>query len=68
MQDTDECCPLIWAENLAEALSGLGPVTGGRYRRIVQWCLDADANEIVGERAFVENILDPLDDLVQVLS
>ncbi|KAI0858828.1 hypothetical protein F4860DRAFT_484886 [Xylaria cubensis] len=57
-----------WTVELLEAASILGPKTGGRYQRLVAWCLGVDGSEVVTEGMFVEHVLDPLEEIVNALS
>ncbi|KAI1113764.1 hypothetical protein F5Y14DRAFT_417170 [Nemania sp. NC0429] len=59
---------LTWTTELLEAASMLGPKTGRRYQRLVAWCLSVDGSEVVTESMFVENVLDPLEEIVNALS
>ncbi|KAI8630077.1 hypothetical protein F5Y19DRAFT_484503 [Xylariaceae sp. FL1651] len=57
-----------WTQELLEAASVLGPKTGRRYQRLVVRCLSVDGNEVITESAFVEYVLDPLEEIVNAIS
>lgn len=66
--DLDEGDPLSWPGELKKVVSNLSPRTGERYQRLVAWCLAMDSSEIVQETEFVEQVLDPLEEMVNALS
>lgn len=64
----DQEHPAAWPEELSDAACRLNPRTGERFRRLVQWCLALDGTTVVRETEFVEEVLDPLEELVIALS
>ncbi|KAL0264071.1 hypothetical protein SLS55_000015 [Diplodia seriata] len=66
--DLDEENPSSWTEELKAVVPKLSPRTGERYQRLVSWCLGMDGCEIVKEIEFAEQVLDPLDEMVNALS
>ncbi|OTA61544.1 hypothetical protein K449DRAFT_395607 [Hypoxylon sp. EC38] len=62
----DDCAG--WPERLLNISLELGLIAGIRYQRIVAWCLGLASSRIIRNAEFVEEVLDPLDDLVKALT
>lgn len=60
--------PSTWAKELSRIVPNLGPRVGGRYQRIVEWCLNLSGDQGVKEIDFIQEVLDPLEDLMNVLA
>lgn len=67
-RDLTEEDPSGWAKELSEIVPQLGPRTGERYQGLVAWCLDLKGDHIVKDAEFLQEVLDPLEDIVNALS
>jgi len=65
----DQGNPLGWAGHLSHlAAKSLKPIVGERYERLVSWCLALISDDGMKETDFVEQVLDPLEDMAHALS
>ncbi|KAL7915174.1 hypothetical protein GGI35DRAFT_172300 [Trichoderma velutinum] len=60
--------PVTWREGLLEACTGIEARIGARYQNLVAWCLNVKKAPIVKDADFVQEVLDPLDDMARALS
>jgi len=54
--------------NLVEIAVDLDITMGPKYRSVVQWCLQLDGGEILGDTMFISMVLNKLDELEDVVS
>ena len=54
--------------NLVEIAVDLDITMGPKYRSVVQWCLQLDGGEILGDTIFISMVLNKLDELEDVVS
>lgn len=59
--------PAGWPRELSELVPQLGARTGERYQSLVAQCLDLNGDHIVKDVEFVLEVLDPLDEVVNLL-
>lgn len=65
----DQGNPSSWPRHLSDSVvNTLGPRIGERYGRLVSWCLALVGNYDMKETDFVEQVLNPLEDMVNALS
>jgi len=60
--------PSGWARELSEIVPQIGARAGEKYQSLVAWCLDLKGDHIVKDSEFVQEVLDPLEDIVNALS
>ncbi|KFY71030.1 hypothetical protein V499_08768 [Pseudogymnoascus sp. VKM F-103] len=60
--------PSSWANELSETVPLLGARTGERYQDLVAWCLNLKGDHIVTDAEFLQEVLDPLEEIVNALS
>ncbi|KAI1080954.1 hypothetical protein F5B20DRAFT_85075 [Whalleya microplaca] len=60
--------PSLWGEELALIVPDMSRRVGERYKRMVQWCLGLSGDQIVKDNEFVQEILDPLEEMMTALS
>jgi hypothetical protein len=60
--------PSGWTKELTEVVPRMNERMGERYQRLVQWCLALTGRQIVKATEFVQEILDPLEEMANVLS
>jgi serine/threonine protein kinase len=60
--------PAGWARELSELVPQLGARAGERYQSLVAWCLDLNGDHVVKDAEFVQEVLDPLEEIVNALS
>ncbi|ROV86712.1 hypothetical protein VMCG_10949 [Cytospora schulzeri] len=63
----DKGDPSSWTNELSRNVPNLGPRVGGKYQRIVEWCLSLSGDQGVREIDFTQEVLDPLEDMMNVL-
>ncbi len=59
---------MMWPEDLCEICKELGLTMGSRYQRLVTWCLKLKSNSIIKDMEFVQEVLDPLEDMAKALA
>ncbi|KAF2968651.1 hypothetical protein GQX73_g4942 [Xylaria multiplex] len=57
-----------WTRELTKAVPRMGGRMGDRYQRLVKWCLSLTGRQIVKATQFVQEILDPLEEMANALS
>ncbi len=57
-----------WAKELQDASPRMDARVGERYRKLVTWCLTLTSDDVVKDVEFVQQVLDPLEDMVNALS
>jgi hypothetical protein len=67
-RDLTQDNPSGWAKELSEIVPQLGARTGERYQDLVAWCLDLEGDHIVKDAEFLQEVLDPLEEIVNALS
>jgi hypothetical protein len=67
-RDITQDDPSSWARELSDIVPLLGARTGERYQSLVAWCLNLKGDHIVKDAEFLQQVLDPLEDIVNVLS
>jgi hypothetical protein len=60
--------PTGWAKELSEIVPQLGPRAGERYQSLVAWCLELKGDHIVKDAEFVQEVLNPLEEIINALS
>lgn len=67
-RDLTQDNPSGWVKELSEIVPQLGARTGERYQDLVAWCLDLEGDHIVKDAEFLQEVLDPLEEIVNALS
>ena len=60
--------PSGWAKDLSETVPLLDARTGERYQGLVAWRLNLKGDHIVKDAEFLQEVLDPLEEIVNALS
>ncbi|KAI1409912.1 hypothetical protein F5Y13DRAFT_203053 [Hypoxylon sp. FL1857] len=63
----DQSNPFSWTEELLRIAPVMRQRVGGRYHRIVEWCLSLSGDDNVKNVEFMKEILDPLEEIVNTL-
>ncbi|KAK7750053.1 hypothetical protein SLS62_008046 [Diatrype stigma] len=64
----DTSNPSSWAQELSSVSVGMRPRVGDRYQRMVQWCLNLTGDEAVKSSEFIQEILDPLEEMMSAMA
>ncbi|RDW87920.1 hypothetical protein BP5796_03614 [Coleophoma crateriformis] len=59
--------PSGWAKVLSDLTPQISARAGERYQSLVAWCLNLKGDHIVKDTEFVQEVLDPLEDIVNAL-
>lgn len=66
--DLEKMDPKYWPIRFSDiALRSLKPRAGGKYSRLVSWCLALDGDDGMKETDFIEHVLDPLEEISEAL-
>lgn len=60
--------PSSWPQELSRAASNITRRVGKRYQRMVEWCLNLSGNRIVRPSEYMQEVLDPLEDMMNALA
>ncbi|OTA95906.1 hypothetical protein M434DRAFT_28402 [Hypoxylon sp. CO27-5] len=64
----DENDPSSWTQEFIRVAPSMSHIVGERYNRIVEWCLSLPGDRNVKDIEFMQNILDPLEEIVNALT
>ncbi|OTA62886.1 hypothetical protein K449DRAFT_433807 [Hypoxylon sp. EC38] len=64
----DEKDPFSWTQDFLRVAPNMRQRVGGRYYRIVEWCLSLPGDRNVKDIEFMQNLLDPLEEIVNTLA
>ncbi len=59
---------LNWRGKLIQIAGNIHPRVGERYQRVVLWCLGLSGDRIVKNAEFMQEVLDPLEDMMNALA
>ncbi|TGO28132.1 hypothetical protein BPAE_0032g00750 [Botrytis paeoniae] len=60
--------PSSWAQELSQLVPEMGKRVGQRYERLVAWCLGLTGDRDIKDTEFMQEVLDPLELMVNALS
>ena len=60
--------PETWHARLLHEHERLSFHVGARYQKMVAWCLKIEADPMIQDLDFIREVLDPLEDMINVLS
>ena len=60
--------PWLWPGLLSRIANGMKPIVGERYQRVVQWCLGLPGDQIVKNVDIMQEVLNPLEEIMNALS
>ncbi|KAI0880261.1 uncharacterized protein GGS22DRAFT_197666 [Annulohypoxylon maeteangense] len=64
----DQGNPSHWANFLLHIAPGMRQRVGARYHRVVDWCLSLEGDHDVKNIEFMQKVLDPLEEIMNVLA
>ncbi|KAI0600932.1 hypothetical protein F4775DRAFT_544150 [Biscogniauxia sp. FL1348] len=64
----DKGNPHCWARELSLIAPKMRPRVGERYLQMVQWCLSLKGDRIIKNVEFIQEILDPLEEMMSTLA
>ncbi|KAI1646671.1 uncharacterized protein F4817DRAFT_339929 [Daldinia loculata] len=63
----DKSNPASWAQQLSQVAPNLRFRVGQKYRRVVQWCIELSGERIIKNAEFIQEVLDPLEEMMNAL-